>query len=137
MLVQNYFFWKMFLLYLGSILSTISCSGLKKVAQIWTLFSQPGELEESPLPSCYPRTRGLQPTPKPTFRALKRNWRQASGMKVQKPWISPTTECRASARNEMTNLTWLFACISYQIFFFCSFVFLVFGLNVIFWLMKS
>ena len=118
MLVQNYFFWNMFLLYLGSILSTILCSGLKKVSQIWTPFSQPGKLEESPLPSCYPRTRRLQPSPKPTIKESNNNWSQASGIQVQKPWISPTTKCRASARCEMTNLTWLFACISYQLFSF-------------------
>ena len=132
MLVHYYFLWMLFLLYLGSILSTISCSGLKKVAQMWTPISRAGKVKESPLPSCYQRTRSLLSSPNPTIRAYNSNWSQTRAMQLQTPWNSPTTDCRASARNEITNLTWLFACISYQLFSFL-FVFCFVHLFFSFW----
>ena len=132
MLVHYYFLWMLFLLYLGSILSTISSSGLKKVAQMWTPISRAGKVKESPLPSCYQRTRSLPSSPNPTIRAYNSNWSQTRAMQLQTPWNSPTTDCRASARNEITNLTWLFACISYQLFSFL-FVFCFVHLFFSFW----
>ena len=133
MLVHYYFLWMLFLLYLGSILSTISCSGLKKVAQMWTPISRAGKVKESPLPSCYQRTRSLPSSPNPTIRACNSNWSQTRAMQLQTPWNSPTTDCRASARNEMTNLTWLFVCISYHPFFLFFSCFVLFICFFSFW----
>ena len=82
----------------------IYCSGLKKVAQMWTVYSKVEQVEASPQSSCYLRTSLLTSSPKPTIKVCKLLWNQECGVTLHKPWDSPTTRCRASARFEKPRL---------------------------------
>jgi len=82
------------------VFAIISCSGLKKVAQMWTVFSKVEQLEASPQSSRYLRTSPLTSSPKSTIKVCKLLWNRECGVTLHKPWDSPTTRCRASARFE-------------------------------------